>query len=197
MKKLYFAAICFICFLLVIVCQLFGFGKSITIYGDEKLKTREYVEPLVNKLNENGIFKGKNVQFYMANFLDNDNIILPDKNDDVSIIWVGGRMGLDDSILKRYDFVFASTHSLTNFLKRNEINAKYLPFIDFDDSVVKKDKSQRFWGIIGEHSVIVDILNKKNIKYKKYSLDNIKEIEKDLPYLDVVLLIHQIFMVKI
>ena len=182
----------FFSFLIILnVVLLIGIGVyffknkgSVSLYCDN-IELKRYVSPLVDAIQKSNIFNGKKVGFYVANFWENDNIVLPQK-DDVSIIWLGGRSGIDTELLKEYDYVFASSYSLRDFLIKNKIRAYYLPLISPDDKIVKKVNSNRLFGIVGKHPIIEKILNEKGIEFKRYSLDNIYELENDIDRLDVV-----------
>ncbi|MBR5599199.1 MAG: glycosyltransferase family 1 protein [Alphaproteobacteria bacterium] len=160
--------------------------SSVSLYSYDFILKRN-VYPFIEELSEDSFFKRKKVGFYLANFLEKDNIIVPKKDEDISIIWLGGKYGVNDENLKYYDYIFVTTYSLQNYLKLNNIKSYYLPLVNFGNQVVKKnDKKKKIFGIIGNHPIIEEILNKRGIEYKKYSLDNIEELEKDLDVLETV-----------
>ena len=183
----------FFSFLIILnVVLLMGVGAyffknkgSVSLYCNS-VELKKYVNPIAEAIQKSNIFKGKKVGFYVANFLEGDNIVLPKTEDDVSIIWLGGRVGIDTELLKKYDYVFASSYSLRDFLKKNGISAYWLPLISPDNKIVNKINTDRLFGIIGKHPIIEKILQEKEIKFKRYSLANIYELEKDLSRLDVV-----------
>jgi len=159
----------FFSFLIILnVILLVGIGAyffknkgDVSLYC-HNMELKKYVSPLVDEIQKSNIFKKKKVGFYVANFLDNDDIVLPNEEDDVSIIWLGGRIGVDTELLKNYDYVFASSYSLRDFLKKNGIRAYYLPLISNDEKIINnKNNSSSLFGIVGKHPVIEKILKEK------------------------------------
>ncbi|MBR5154220.1 MAG: glycosyltransferase family 1 protein [Alphaproteobacteria bacterium] len=198
-RRLYF--LCLIVFVILIGCW-YGVSKqhswndlknkiiqnNIEIKGDVDPYIRDNVYYLTSRLHDIKAFKGKKIELRIANFGDKDKVEAPDKdNFDISVIWLGSQEKLNVNYLDLYDYVFANSQLLVNFLRAQSINAYYLPMGDFSKPRhLRKNNKNEIFGIIGDAPEIINELNLKKLKYKLYSLDNVSDLINDLPRLKAV-----------
>lgn len=143
--------------------------------------------PILNELNNKNIRTDDNYSIYIANFSEVSNIKTPIKDNNKSIVWLGGYSRLNLNIIKEYDYVFASSPLLHNMLKANNIKSYYVPLGDFSKNIIKKENNNEIlFGIIGNPLFIKDILDERKIKYKQYQKTHEDEIINDLDKLDAV-----------
>ena len=188
-------------FNVVVVCAFIGIGTvflcdkaKIDIKGNMEPILEKNVVALVNEIAKIDALKGKKVEFRIANFGQNDNVVEPDRdNYDLNIIWLGSRKKLYLNYLDLYDYVFASSQMLVEFLRANKIKAYYLPLGDFGEIKKIKNDDEKFYGIIGFLPQIEELIQFDGLKYKKYDLKNIEKIEKDIPKLKAVFAINTEF----
>ena len=147
----------------------------------------KYFAQLVKKLNNKHIKTGENYDIYIANFSSSSWVNAPQNNNKKSIIWLGSNVGQLIFNLKKYDYVFATSPLLYNFLKENKIKAYYVPLGYFEEEEIKKDNdNELMFGIIGNPLYVKDILIQRNIKYRQYSKNDEVEIVNDINKLDAV-----------
>ncbi len=147
----------------------------------------KYFALIVKELNKRIILTENDYDIYIANFSNSSTPLPPKNNKRKSIIWLGGHSGLALTNLDKFDYVFASTPLLNDFLKANNINSYYVPLGDFEKIDIHKNKDNQLTiGIIGNPVYVKDTLNQRNIKYKQYLKYSENEIIKDVENLDAV-----------
>ena len=145
-------------FNVVVVCAFIGIG-AVFLCGKARIDVKGNMEPileknvvaLVNKIAKIDVLKGKKVEFRVANFGQNDDVVEPDRdNYDLNIIWLGSRKKLYLNYLDLYDYVFASSPLLVEFLRANKIKAYYLPLGDFREIKKIKNDDEKFFDCEGK-----------------------------------------------
>ncbi len=141
-----------------------------------------HVQSLIDGLNKSRILTDKKFTFYLVNFTDKSESIKPIKDGSHSILWLGSKNGyinLED--IRLFDYIFASSSTLVDFLRKSGVNAHLLPLSSFDNNNFEIDYNKNsLIGIIGDFDLVNDVLSKKGIVSKKYNIKDTKKILDDM-----------------
>lgn len=188
MNRKYYLAL----FIFIAIGIFFSFGikneKVIFSLADNTpQKLKSFIEPLINELNTKNFSNNKTYKFYFANFYENHQIVKPEKNEnEIPVLWLGGYEGLSffQNDLLNYPYIFVTSDLLIDFLKNYNLKLDYVPLGLFKETKnFTLNKNNELIGLIGEQPIIKNILDDKKIPYKEYDINNVNEIEKDIPKL--------------
>ncbi len=148
-------------------------------------KIRPYAEQLAAEINRriSGEF-GKTYTLYTTNFDSGDMLpplFQPEKN---SILWMGSLPAITPDI-QPFDMVMASTPLLVDFLQANEDKAFYLPLFTSQIDIVSGEK--KFIALIGEPEFAENVLQRLNLPYRKYRLEQEDDILRDMVQFQAVI----------
>ena len=138
----------------------------------------DMAKPIINKTNRLGISTEGRYVLHTANFNQQEKILPITDKSAKNIMWLGGSGPFYPENLSDYDIILTTTPQLKHFLNNQGFRAYYLP-IAIDDTV-KIQRNPQVIAVIGDLPFIEDILQKKNIVYKKYSLKQADKIVSDM-----------------
>jgi len=118
------------------------------------------------------------VDFYYANFIDN---IVPEiqNKKHINVLLLGSHKSLRLEELSQFDFIFASTLILSDFLKsqgyKNFLLPAFIKKIKFKSSTctLHPENKDCYFAVIGKQPEVIDVLENRQIKYQSFlKLDN-------------------------
>ncbi len=171
-------------FVIISICFFLGFfyfKDNIFLIDKYEKRNSRLFENVISELNKRNIFSFKKISIYPANFTNMPNIEAPYNDDGISIVWLGSISNFRLDNLDKYDYVFASTPLLNDFLKNNNINTFYVPLGSFDDEIkVNKNNDESFFGIIGNPLYVKEVLLERGLNFKIYNKNDkiINDIDK-------------------
>ena len=181
-KKYIFIVITLILVSILFYFMIFGLSKNgIELGLIEKVVNIE-VRNLISEFNarKKDDIKHK-YKLWSANF-SNGSIPTPNTSDEyIDIIWLGGNKTLNITGIEKFDIILTSTPLLAKTLRNNNLNAYYLPlgnYYAYNNKLM--NNKDDFFAIIGNPPFIEDVLKKRNLEYRVYSLKDKDKIINDM-----------------
>ncbi len=176
-KKLGYMLIIILTITIFYISSLF-FTSKITLSSTSRGFITPYAQKLVKEINKENIKSRHKYTLYTANFSENDKTPKP-TTDTKNILWLGSSNTLTPDNLKEYDIILTSHPYLEGHLKAQGFtNTFYFPIFAINKNITKNQK--QYIALIGDNTIIEEILLEKKIFYHKYQLSDINKIKQNI-----------------
>ena len=176
-KKLGYMLVIILTIAIFYTSSLF-FTPKITLSSTSKGLITPYAQKLVEGTNKENIKSRHKYTLYTANFSENDKAPKP-STDTKNILWLGSSNTLATDNLKEYDIILTSHPYLEGYLKTQGFtNTFYFPIFAINKNITKNQKQHI--ALIGDNTIIEEILLEKKIFYHKYKLSDSNKIKQNM-----------------
>ena len=176
--------ILFVLFFLVTICATIPFKR---IFLPEKCQSESCLLSalLAREFNQTTYRLGKSYTLYTAGFNADNHVPYISRNGTIPILWLGGHQSLEMEKLKNFEIILTTTPLLRDVLKREHLNAFYLPLFGYPVKDSETQSANKFIALINNPPKVETILQQQHLPYRRYTTANPQEILNDMEHFQI------------